>query len=380
MHFVQARNITRADRKPGAITLVVIHTAECAEVASAAENLQTWTAGPDASQASWHYAVDSDSVTQSCLEKDIAWHAGPVNDCSVGIEHAGRASQSAAQWADDYSIAMLERSAELVADICRRHGIPVERLSADDLKTGKRAGICGHVDVTNGLTGGKGHRDPGPEFPWDWYLERVRSHVDGRFVEPPLVTPEIANVGIPSLDFHRFVDVECEGVAWKVAPIYIAPVGIGEAAELARRAGCVLPSPALVDAIWRAADLRISPAKTIQQHNGSASGMNASAVYQRVVDGIEEGVGGRSLGTDFQLVAGPLKDVVQDGTRLGLYGMHVDDDVAAFEEELKARAGFTVLTYPSSTPGPGRVVQPAYFGHLASWKDYSQGLRLVRRA
>lgn len=176
--YTPARHFTAAKRQPSDITLVVIHTAECIESASAAENLAAWAAGPNANKSSWHYAVDNNSVTQSCLEHDIAWHAGPANNYSIGVEHAGYAKQNTPEWSDAYSVAVLERSAELVADICRRNNIPVRRLTAADLNQGNRQGICGHVDVTNGLSGGKGHTDPGPSFPWDAYIARVQAHVD----------------------------------------------------------------------------------------------------------------------------------------------------------------------------------------------------------
>lgn len=180
MKYTPAKYFTPANRTTADISLIVIHTAECAEVSNAAENLAAWGGGPNANKASWHYAVDSDSVTQSVHEKHIAWHAGPVNAYSIGIEHAGYAKQSASEWSDAFSLAMLELSADLVADICRTNGIPVKQLTADDLRRGERIGICGHVDVTNGLTGGKGHVDPGVNFPWNRYLARVAKLVAER--------------------------------------------------------------------------------------------------------------------------------------------------------------------------------------------------------
>jgi hypothetical protein len=306
----------------GVIDLIVIHTAECGEVRSAAENVAAWGARP-ASQggpggASWHFMVDADSITQSVLEKDIAWHAGPVNGYSIGVEHAGYHHQTPAQWADAYTKAMLERSAQLVGDLCRRYGIPVRRLTADELKRGERFGITGHVDVTLGLTNGKGHQDPGPHFPWDWYLSRVSVHA------------------------QRFVRVEHEGVEYEVAPTYIAPVGIAQAAQFAKARGFELPTPALVDAIWKAADLKVEPQPQSPNRGDDI------AQFAEHATAVEAAVAGRS----FQLLAGTHKDVVRTAEGLALYGWHHED---------------------------GSVIQPPYGGHAGSWRDYSQGLRLVRR-
>lgn len=349
--FVQAKHFRRASRT--AIDLVVIHTMEYPERVQSAE----WCAdffrdphGPNGPVvASAHYSIDSDSIVQSVLEKDVAYHAGPVNEVSVGIEHAGYAGQSATEWLDPYSTAMLNRSAELVADICRRYSIPVRRLTADDLRRGERRGICGHVDVTMGLQGGKGHTDPGAHFPWGWYLSLVRSHVRQAASAPVVVTPERALSGDPALDFARFVEVEHAGVRWQVCPIYVAPVGIGQAVDLAARAGCELPTPALVDAIWRAADLRIDAgAMERTDHDGTPRTMDAAAMHASQAARLAGLVGDRR----FRLLAGSHKDVVTHEGRVGLYGWHRSD---------------------------GRVIQPFYARHAASWRDYSQALRLVRR-
>lgn len=335
MKFVQAKNFTRANRT--SIDLVVIHTAECGETKNAAENVAAWGAGPNAPQASWHYMVDCDSIVQSVLESDVAWHAGPVNGYSIGVEHAGYAKQSAAEWSDEYSRATLELSAELVGSICRRYGIPVRRLTADDLKRGERRGICGHVDVTMGLTGGKGHTDPGNGFPWSWYLERVRAHagIEAQAKdEAPLDWPI----------------VEHDGVRWHVAPAYIWPVGIGQAEEMAAAARCELPSKGLVESIWRAADVKIDAAIMVKgDHDGTPRTMASLATYEERARILEKALAGRS----YRLLAGYAKDVIRHEGKVGIYGWQRAD---------------------------GTAIQPFFAGHARSWIDYSQGLRLVRRA
>jgi len=389
--FVQAKHFKVANRI--AIDLVVIHAMEYPERAKSAE----WCAGffrnpmgrdkngmPVPVVASAHYSVDASEIWQSVLEKDIAQHAGLVNGYSIGIEHAGYSGQSAAEWRDAYSTAMLERSAALVADICRRYSIPVRRLTGEDIRRGERRGICGHVDVTHGLYAGDGHWDPGPAFPWAWYLDLVRSHFDlGRELEPApadamLVTPVVARTELLAT-FEDYVPVELAGERWRVAPIYVAPIGIGEAETLAKRLGVTLPTPALVDAIWRAADLRLDPSITIRTHDRTPATMNSPEMHASVRADIEAFIAQRGLGHDFHLVAGGFKDIVRDGDRVGIYGCHVES-VAYFDAELKRRQGITVPTYAPATPGPGRVVQQPYYRHAKSWKDYLQGFRPVVRA
>lgn len=192
MLFIQAKNFTRST-KPRTISLITIHTAENHERPGAARNVANYFAGANAPQASAHYTVDSLEVVQSVRDDDVAWHAGPVNGYSIGIEHAGRAGQTPAEWDDDYSRAMLERSARLVAALCHRYSIPVVRLTAEDLAAGRREGICGHVDVTRGLKHGT-HWDPGPSYPWSTYLDMVRAEVDRIIAAEAPTLPELPAV------------------------------------------------------------------------------------------------------------------------------------------------------------------------------------------
>lgn len=128
-----------------------------------------------------------------------------------------------------------------------------------------------------------------------------------------------------------------------VAPTYIYPVGIGEARTLAAAAGCELPTPELVDAIWREADLKVEPLPMAPNRGDDAAQFAAHRAR----------VWAQTEGQSFRLLAGTHKDVVMRGGKIGLYGWHHPD---------------------------GRIIQPFYTGHALGWKDYSQGLRLVRMA
>jgi N-acetyl-anhydromuramyl-L-alanine amidase AmpD len=154
-----------AHRVPPQVRLIVLHSAECGEVPTAAEALASWAAGEQGPVgASWHFAVDSDSITQSVPEEAIAWHAGRVNADSIGIEQAGRASQSAAQWDDAYSRSMLANVAELLAYLSQRWEIPLVALTDDELRNGAR-GITTHGQITRAYSVRGGHTDPGPSYP-----------------------------------------------------------------------------------------------------------------------------------------------------------------------------------------------------------------------
>ena len=168
--FVESPNVTR--RTGRKLDVVAIHTMEIAERRDAAVICARWFAS-EASEVSAHYCVDAETVIQCVREQDIGWHARGGNTASIGVELAGFARQTPREWDDDYSRAVLERAALLVADICRRRRIPVRWLTADDLVAGRR-GITGHVEVSEAF-GKSDHWDPGPGFPIEAFLDRVRA-------------------------------------------------------------------------------------------------------------------------------------------------------------------------------------------------------------
>lgn len=177
--FVASPNMTRASGRR--LDVIVVHTMENDEAGGSAESCAAWFASPGA-EASAHYCVDDDSIVQCVRERNIAWHAPGINETSIGVEHAGSASQTAAEWNDAYSQAMLALSARLVADVTRRHRIPVVWLSPGALLA-RRRGITSHANVSRAFRL-SAHWDPGPHFPVHAYLAAVRSARRNAAAEP----------------------------------------------------------------------------------------------------------------------------------------------------------------------------------------------------
>lgn len=151
---------------------IVLHSMEAPESSTTAENVAEWFADQKrAPRASAHYCVDATSIVCSVQEEFMAWHAPGANYYGIGIEHAGYARQTRAQWFDAYSEQTLGRSVWLAARACKRWSIPVQYVDRHQLKAGVH-GITTHNEVTHAW-GKSTHTDPGDGFPLDWYVEQV---------------------------------------------------------------------------------------------------------------------------------------------------------------------------------------------------------------
>jgi hypothetical protein len=133
-------------------------------------------------EASAHWCVDDHVRVRSVLDKDSAWTMPPTNGYSLNVEMAGYAGQSDGDWMDDYSKATMDIAALCVAEWCVKFSIPIRHLTTDQIAAGVK-GIAGHVDV-NAVYHASNHYDPGPNFPWDYFLGRVRVHA-GQQPPPP---------------------------------------------------------------------------------------------------------------------------------------------------------------------------------------------------
>ena len=186
IQMIQATNYRRGRSRR--VRLAVIHSMEVKETSGAAEWCAGYFRGSKAPKASAHYYVDADSTIQGVLERDTAFAAPGANADGIQIEHAGYARQTAGDWADAYSLAMLrDQSAPLMAGICARHGIPIRHLTDAQLRAGQ-AGLIGHVQASR-VYKLSSHWDPGTSFPWDDYLTWVRNAAADRAAPASIVKP-----------------------------------------------------------------------------------------------------------------------------------------------------------------------------------------------
>ena len=216
MAFIQARNYTRVTGKPRSIDLICLHTMEYPERPTGAEWCAQYFASRTAPKASAHYCVDADSTVQCVRDEDVAWAAPGANHNGIQIEHAGYAKQTLADWADPYSQAMLKRSAELTARLCKRHSIPVRSLKAPGLLRGLR-GITTHAAVSEAFKRSN-HWDPGKDFPMSQYLLLVKdamARVDPP--KPPVVRPPgVLDPVVTSTSNVPFTYTSTTDTTWRV--------------------------------------------------------------------------------------------------------------------------------------------------------------------
>lgn len=182
---------------------------------------------------------------------------------------------------------------------------------------------------------------------------------DDRIVE------EILGGNVP--DFLRRLATVRAGVGestieFLVTPDYLAvgsesdyllvPMSPRAAQRLADRLHMSLPTARMVDTIWAAADVKMSPAPI-----PPSPAMTKVPVFLQHSDAVrsQRRESGEPMGS---LVGGHKKDVVVTRSlranpgRVAIYGWHRTD---------------------------GTPIQPLYLGHTEDWVDYSHGIRLVAR-
>ena len=157
--------------------MVIIHTCE-GSYSGCWDHLTKSSSGVSA-----HYVVNSDGseVSQLVLEAKKAWHISATYKCSrndstlcnldgvssnsftIGIEHAGYASQGS------WSNGLIDASAKLACNITQDNAIARDKW---------------HL-VAHGQLQPYNRTDPGPNWPWSSYLSKVNSFCGSNPTEPP---------------------------------------------------------------------------------------------------------------------------------------------------------------------------------------------------
>jgi len=148
--------------------LLVIHTSEGA---TTFRNLGNFLANPS-SQVSYNCGCDDTSATEvgEYVQPDLTpWAAMAANSWGPHI-CCCTPSGASANWSRQDWLAhdnMLRACAAWLAEEAARYGVPLVKISSNDIAAGK-SGVCGHGDcAAPPASAGGSHSDPGASFPWD---------------------------------------------------------------------------------------------------------------------------------------------------------------------------------------------------------------------
>ncbi|MET0405511.1 MAG: N-acetylmuramoyl-L-alanine amidase [Cystobacter sp.] len=152
----------------GGVQMIVIHTCE-----GSYASCWSWLANT-ASGVSAHYVVNESGseISQLVRESSRGWHVGAtydpglnggamsglkgssVNNFAVGIEHGGSASQTS------FPAGQIDASAKLSCNIAKDNELVIDSY---------------HI-VAHGKLQPSSRTDPGPNWPWNSYLSKVKSY------------------------------------------------------------------------------------------------------------------------------------------------------------------------------------------------------------
>jgi hypothetical protein len=147
---------------------VTIHETGNTSRGSGARNHANYLKGDTAAglPVSWHYTTDDTETYQHVPETEDAFHAGDGggngNRQSIGIEICVNSD-------GNFQVA-IDRTAVLVADICRRRNIPVENIRQHNHWSGK--------NCPQNIRAGRPHN-------WDVFISKVRAALGEQPTTPP---------------------------------------------------------------------------------------------------------------------------------------------------------------------------------------------------
>lgn len=179
---IQATNYYEGRRKP--VRLIVAHAMQTGETSAVAEAVAAGWARADSRRASANLCVDDNSAVICVDDDDTPWAASGANSDGWHVEHAGMSDQDRAHWLDPYGRRMLAISANRAARRAVKWHIPVRKLTVAQVRDGVTKGFTDHATVQLAFPS-TGHTDPGPYFPWDFWLGLIRTEI--LRLDPPAV-------------------------------------------------------------------------------------------------------------------------------------------------------------------------------------------------
>ncbi len=191
-------------------SIIVIHTSEPGPYApgrnpGTAAGLGKYLSNSSV-QASYHIEVDPNGdVCRSLSNSDRAWAAGDIgNNEGYHICAVGWSAWSRSEWLAMPK--MLDSMAVEVANWCRIEGIPANYVPAKDLPNNVW-GITTHHQTALAWRQ-TDHTDPGPNFPMDVFIDKVRAVLNGGNPSAPVETAIQAKRRVSPWLGKRVIDKE----------------------------------------------------------------------------------------------------------------------------------------------------------------------------
>lgn len=182
------RNIGRA-RDEHQIRWIVLHSTEgsgfpkqpsATGVAHYFQNPDIRDAKGNPAPVSSHVIVDDIGVIRSVPDDREAYTVEKANPWTLNVEIAGFRNWSREQWLNHPDT--LSYVAAVIASWSRKHGIPLQILSQEQLELHRATskGVTTHEDINKSYHGSNGdHGDPGPNFPYDVVMSMAGDILDG---------------------------------------------------------------------------------------------------------------------------------------------------------------------------------------------------------
>jgi hypothetical protein len=165
--------------RPGAPTFGVLHDAETPLAAGFAASIAHMFA-TTTQDKSCHYMTDPAETWGVLDDLLVAWHCGNGNPRSIGLEQAGYARFTEAQWTVPDGLAQMDRNADVMRACRARFGIGLFWMTDEQLRAahaGRPGGWATHAQCSRVL-GGSTHTDPLPAFPLDLQMQKALDGAD----------------------------------------------------------------------------------------------------------------------------------------------------------------------------------------------------------